>query len=300
MRILVTGSAGLIGTAITEGLSVSGHEVRCFDIRRNQAEDVRLAHSLYEACRDIDGVIHLAAVSRVVWAHHDPVLCTEVNVDGVRNLCSVVRSMRPAPWVLFASSREVYGQQDDLPVREDAQLRPCNNYARSKVSGEEMVNALREQGIVTAVARFSNVYGSTSDHPDRVVPAFARASAHGGRIYVEGAANVFDLTCVSDVTRGVLSMVEKLSKHQLLPPIHFTSGRGFTLGELAHLAKRHCTKDLEVHTASPRSYDVARFFGCTARAREILGWTHLIPIEEGFASMVRDYKADELLASCDA
>ena len=290
MRVLITGSSGLIGSALAEALSKRGHEIRCFDLRRNPREDVRIAHSLYEACRDVEGVIHLAAVSRVVWAHRDPVLCTEVNVGGVRNLCSAVRSMRPAPWVLFASSREVYGQQDELPVREDAELRPCNNYARSKVSGEEMVTALREHGVVTAVARFSNVYGSTADHPDRVVPAFARAAAHGGRIHVEGTANVFDFTYVSDVTRGVLSMVDQLSDGQLLPAIHFTTGRGFTLGELAYLAKRHCTKDLEVQPATPRSYDVSRFFGSPASAQQILGWSHLIPIEEGFASMVRAFE----------
>ncbi len=290
MRVLVTGSSGLIGTALAEALSMRGHDVRCFDIRRSPGEDVRNASSLHEACRGVDGVIHLAAVSRVVWAQRDPVLCTEVNEGGVRNLCSAVRSMRPAPWVLFASSREVYGQQDELPVREEAELRPCNNYARSKVCGEEVVSALREHGVVTAVARFSNVYGSPADHPDRVVPAFARAAAYGGRIQVEGSANVFDFTCVSDVARGVLSMVEHVSEGQLLPPIHFTTGRGFTLGELAHLAKRHRTKDLEVHPATPRSYDVARFFGSTARAREILGWSPQIPIEKGFASMVHAFQ----------
>jgi len=290
MRILITGSSGLIGSALAEALSTLGHEVRYFDLRRDPAEDVRIAHSVNEACRDVEGVVHLAALSRVVWAHRDPLLCTDVNVGGVRNLCSAVRSMQPAPWVLFASSREVYGQQDELPVREDAELRPCNNYARSKALGEEMVTALRDHGVVTAVARFSNVYGSTADHPDRVVPAFARAAAHGGRVYVEGAANVLDFTCVSDVTRGVLSMVELLTKRQLLPPIHFTTGRGFSLGDLAKLATRHCATELEAHPANPRSYDVSRFVGSTARAREILGWSHLVSIEQGFASLVRAFK----------
>ena len=68
------------------------------------------------------------------------------------------------------------------------------------------------------------------------------------------------------------------------------TGRGFTLGELADLAKRHCTKDLEVQPATPRSYDVSRFFGTPASAQQILGWSHLIPIEEGFASMVRAFE----------
>jgi len=273
-----------------EALSNLGHDVRPFDLRRVSTEDVRIAQSISAACQGVDGVIHLAAVSRVIWAHRDPALCAAVNEGGVQNLCSALKLMRPAPWVLFASSREVYGQQDELPVCEDASPQPCNNYARSKVVGEEMVTALRDLGVVTAIARFSNVYGHPSDHPDRVVPAFARTAALGGKVLVEGPENVFDFTNVTDVTRGVLLLVERLFEEQLLPPIHFTTGRAFTLGELAQLAKSHCRMTFNIQPSAPRSYDVSRFYGETTRAREILGWSHETTIEDGFASLVQAFR----------
>lgn len=61
MRILVTGSSGLIGTTLAEALSRRGNEVRCFDFRRSPTEEVRIAHSLHEACHGVDGVIHFGS-----------------------------------------------------------------------------------------------------------------------------------------------------------------------------------------------------------------------------------------------
>ncbi len=78
-----------------------------------------------------------------------------------------------APWVLFTSSREVYGQPDDLPATEATALRPMNVYGRSKVAGEQIAQAALRRGLRTAVVWLANVYGATGDHVDRVVPTFS-------------------------------------------------------------------------------------------------------------------------------
>lgn len=290
VRILITGSSGLIGSAMARVLSQYGHHIRPFDIRRRRFEDVRNTKALREACHDVDGILHFAAVSRVVWAQRDPALCTAVNEGGLGNLCDALRSAGRVPWLIFASSREVYGQQSVLPVHESAELRPCNIYARSKLAGEELVLGLREHGFVTAVVRFSNVYGSVYDYPDRVVPAFARAAVAGGVLRVEGTANMLDFTYIADVTSGVLKLVERVSAGDQLPPIHFTTGRGVTLGELAFLAQAQAQRSLEMQPHSPRDYDVSRFCGTTVRARELLDWVPRTSIEDGFAVLVRAYQ----------
>ncbi len=126
------------------------------------------------------------------------------------------------PWVVYASSREVYGDPATLPVPEDAPLEPVNIYGRSKAAAEAAVGRAREAGLATAIVRFSNVFGSTADHRDRVVPAFARAAATGGTISIEGAENTFDFTHVEDVGRGLALLVECLKDgHRALPPIHY-------------------------------------------------------------------------------
>lgn len=141
--------------------------------------DVTRLTDIEEAIQNCTGVVHLAAVSRVVWGQRDPDLCWRTNVAGLQNLIRLALAQRSKPWVLFSSSREVYGQAPSLPVAETTALNPLSVYARSKAEGERIVLGARNQGLQTAVLRLSNVYGCTKDHADRVIPAFAGAAVEG-------------------------------------------------------------------------------------------------------------------------
>lgn len=168
-KILVTGSEGLVGTALSAELRARGVAVAGLDLKlpaghpgRADVADGQAVEQLEDGC---GGIVHLAAVSRVVWAERDPERCWRINVDGTRNVLRAARGSQSRLWVLFASSREVYGEPTRLPVAEDAALRPMNVYGRSKAAGEDLVGELRDSGLTTAILRFSNVYGSTDDHP---------------------------------------------------------------------------------------------------------------------------------------
>jgi nucleoside-diphosphate-sugar epimerase len=186
VRILVTGAGGLIGSALVPLAERRGWDVRCLDIRREPGEDLRRPGVLEAAVAGVDGVVHLAAVSRVVWAERDPELCRATNVDVLGRLLGLLARQSSNPWLVFASSREVYGDAAEIPVAEDAPLRPMNVYARSKVAGERLVREAVDAGLRGSICRFSSVYGSVRDHADRVVMAFAGAAARGGAMRVEG------------------------------------------------------------------------------------------------------------------
>ena len=131
MRILVTGSEGLVGSALAAALRSLRHQVVGLDLVGDGPDhgDVRRAEDLARAVQGCVGVVHLAAISRVVWGERDPDACMATNLEGTRN---VVRScLESSPrWVLFASSREVYGQPEVLPATEDAPRQPVNVYGR--------------------------------------------------------------------------------------------------------------------------------------------------------------------------
>ena len=283
--ILITGSRGLIGSAVAKRLEAAGHEVRTFDVRDDPEQDIRRPAALSKALEGVDGVIHLAAVSRVVWAQADPDKTWTTNVEALESLVSAARGMSRSPWLVFASSREVYGEPINLPVAESAPLVPRNVYARSKVAGEAIVQAAAAEGLVANVARFSNVYGCIQDHHDRVVPAFARAAATGGVMRVEGADHLFDFTHIADVARGLHLLTDATATGERLDPIHFVTGHGTTLGQLADIAVRTSDGRATREPAEPRNYDVARFTGDPRRAREQLGWIAEIGINEGFAGL---------------
>lgn len=289
--ILVTGSSGLIGCAFAGLAAKGGLALRSFDLRENLAQDTRNPGALAAAIEDVEGVIHLAAVSRVVWAEHNPVLARETNVDALQSLLGMLLFAPRKPWLIFASSREVYGEQEHLPVAEDAELRPLNTYARSKVAGEELVEEARLAGLRAQIVRFSNVYGSIEDHADRVVPAFARAAATGGEIRVDGADNMFDFTHVDDAARGLYALCGAVRAGEVMPPVHFLTGQGTTLGELAALAQDCASRPLAVREAPSRKFDVSRFVGDPSRARELLGWQAQVPLEAGMAKLVGAFAA---------
>lgn len=290
-RILITGGRGLIGSALAGRLRSAGHEVMVFDVScRGQPMDILHADILAAAMAGCSGVVHLAAVSRVVWGQQDPLRCHEVNVDGTENVLRAASAAPRRPWVLMASSREVYGQADGLPVPESAPFQPLNAYAASKVAAERLAAAYRDAGVNVAVVRFSSVYGSIRDHADRVVPMFTRLAATGATLRVDGGDTTLDFTHIDDVTRALHQLTGCLaSGSRLMPPVHLVSGRGTTLRELAAMAISESGKG-RVQIGPARPYDVAEFTGDPARAERILGWRTKISLEEGISRMVSAWR----------
>lgn len=269
--ILVTGSAGLIGRHLCARLTEAGIVHRQFDLTHSLDQDSRNARSLELALRGVTGVVHLAAVSRVVWAERDPAKCQAINVDALRSLVDL-GSRNSRPWIIFASSREVYGRSTHSPIAEASPLNPINVYGRSKLAGEIIINEARESGLIANICRFSSVFGCHLDHPDRVAMAFATAAVRGGVMVLEGGTSMFDFTDVGDVVDGLMRLIAATQRSELLPPIHFVSGKGTTLSELAEMAMSYGSADVKMSEALPRSFDVHAFVGDPSRALSLLGW----------------------------
>lgn len=290
--ILVTGSAGLIGSAVVGALRGPLHHPRSFDLRSadpNERSDVRDFSSLCQAMEGCDGVIHLAAVSRVVWGEQDPDVCLATNVQGTRNVVRAAQQAKNRPWVLLASSREVYGQAAVLPATEDTPLRPLNVYARSKIEAERCVLGAREGGTRTAILRLSNVYGGVVDHEDRVIPAFVGAGLRNGTLRLDGAGSTFDFTHLEDTVRGIITTVQLLEKGEsTLPPIHLLTGKPTTLQQLADTVLELAESNARIEHAPARSYDVSRFFGDPRRARQWLGWEARVALRDGLLRLIRE------------
>jgi len=301
-HILVTGASGLVGTALCKALKMAGNECIGLDLRDSAdlCGNVCNSEDLSAALNGCEGIIHLAAVSRVVWGEQDPTLCHQTNVEGTRTVIKEALSQKEPPWMIFSSSREVYGQQLNLPVKEDVPLAPMNVYARSKVAGEQLVAEARQCGLQGSVLRLSNVYGCVNDHVDRVVPAFARGAVNGETLRVDGGNHTFDFTHLEDTVIGLIKMVELLRVERTAPPpLHLLTGCQTTLHELACLAVEVAGNSSKILEAPPRSYDVSHFSGDPGRAKEILGWESTISIREGMARLVKNFRELEVKAELE-
>jgi nucleoside-diphosphate-sugar epimerase len=292
--ILITGSAGLIGSAMRASLTASGHRTVGLDLKGDAAEqgDVRDADRCRTAVQGCRGIVHFAAVSRVIFGERDPESCWAINVNGLAKMLGAATEQDVPPWFVFASSREVYGRPTTLPATENSPLQPVNVYGRSKVEGESLVGEAGATGLRTAIIRLSNVYGRIDDHSDRVVPAFARAAAFGGEMRVDGACTTFDFTHVDDIVSAARKVIDilDLNGSPPLPPIHLVTGKATTLWQLAELANRLGSGRSSITEGPSRTFDVPHFVGSGVRARELLGWTPEITLTSGIQGLIDDFR----------
>lgn len=279
-RVLVTGSGGLVGTALLKRAAEGGFDAVPYDIRTGH--DICDPSGLAAALDGCDGIIHLAAISRVAWGEADPALTDHVNVTGTAVLLYTALTRKHRPWVVFASSREVYGDPERLPVTEDMRAAPVNRYGRSKATGEELVQAAAGDGLHTAIVRLSNVYGGENDHPDRAIPSLLNRALSGLDLHISGRGTFFDFTHVEDCVDGILTAARLLhGGNGPLPPVHLASGIAVSLGELADLILGLTGSPSRLIVGDARPFDVKGFVGDPARAAAVLGWRTATPLAEG-------------------
>lgn len=304
MKILVTGSSGLIGSTVCPLLEKDGHIVRRFDIRPPpseicttyfRTEELTDSEDRKRAIKGIDGVIHLAAVSRVLDAELDPSKCIDVNVRGTMELLHDIAKMDNPPWVIYGSSREVYGAASSIPVSEDQPLKPVNVYGESKVVAEYLVgNYSRSTKSPSIIFRFSNAYGSIHDHATRVIPAFVCASLTGSAIRIDGEDNIFDFTHVDDTARAIRAAVDHIEDGRLtgIETMNVASGRGTTLMQLARLVRTISGVNVPIIKRKPRDFDVGHFIGDPYRLESLLDIRCKIPMQVGIQRLLNDFRTN--------
>lgn len=288
-KILVTGSAGLIGSALIQKLKNNGYKVIDCDIRFVENPLSFFSEDIKPLLDECTGIIHLAAIARVIHGEQYPELCEQVNVSGTKKFLEFYKKLSHKPWLIYGSSREVYGNQDKLPVTESANFNPVNIYAKGKVEIENKVQELGSQGFNTIVLRFSNVYGGLLDHNDRVIPAFCINALKSYPIRIDGKECIFDFTYIEDVVAGILLTVEKMQTAQKIPtPIHFTACRSCSLEELVKIILKITGSKSLIDYKPPRNFDVTSFYGDFGNAQKLLGWKPQHSLEEGIEKFILD------------
>jgi len=229
MKFLVTGGAGFIGSNIVEELLKRSYSVRVLDnfstgkrenLRGfgNDVEliegDIRSYHIVRQAVQGIDTVLHQAALPSVPRSIHDPITTHEVNATGTLNILDAAKEAG-VKRIVFASSSSVYGDNPELPKREDMTPNPLSPYAVSKLAGEKYCQVFsRLYGIETVILRYFNVFGPRQDPNSQysaVIPKFIRAivNDHSPIIYGDGTQSR-DFTYVSNVVEAnILAAVIK-------------------------------------------------------------------------------------------
>ncbi|THK39485.1 NAD(P)-dependent oxidoreductase [Ensifer sp. MPMI2T] len=165
MKVLVTGSAGRVGSFVARQLLASGRQVRGFDLRSAGLEDAAFEEvvgafddreAASRACEGIDAVLHLGAF--MSWLAGDRDKLFRANVEGTRIVLEAAAAAKVGRFV-FASSGEVYPENkpEFQPITEDHPTKPLSPYGMTKLIGEELVKFQgRASAMETVILRFSH------------------------------------------------------------------------------------------------------------------------------------------------
>jgi GDP-4-dehydro-6-deoxy-D-mannose reductase len=314
VRLLVTGAGGFVGGHLVElvrrerpGTSLHGVVLPHGSLAWSAAPGARLLEADLDdpaaAAAVIDevrpeGIVHLAGQSSVQQSWLDPGGTLRTNVLGIVHLLDAARRLGLRPAVLVVGSAEEYGPvaEDQLPIREQAPLRPASPYAVSKVAQGALALLYGPAGGMRIVLTRTFHHTGPGRGEAFAESSFARQIAEieqGLREPVIEVGNldaVRDFTDVRDVVRAYLLLLEKGEAGQAY---NVCSGRGRRIREVldALVASSSASVQLRLDPARLRPADVPAQVGDPSRLRAATGWEPRIPLEQSLRDLLSDWRA---------
>ena len=275
MNILVTGGAGYVGSVLVPKLLKRGHRVTVLDIMwfGNQGlktvkhhpnlkivkGDIRDKNILKEALKDIDAVIHLAAVSNDPCGNLDPRLTKEINFEASHQLVKLAKKIGIKRFV-YASSSSVYGVKSEPQVTEDLPLTPLTIYSKTKVWAEKAILKENSPDFTTVILRPATVCGySPRMRLDLVVNILASHAIMNRKIIVFGGEQKRPNIHIDDMTDAYIAMLN-FPKAKISGEIFNVGFENHPVKKLAKMVKDVVGQDVIIETQpsdDPRSYHIS-------------------------------------------
>ena len=302
--ILVTGGGGFIGSHLCELLLSRGNDVICLDnFFTGSKNNIRhlLSNPSFELIRhdvtipielEVDAIYNLACPASPIHYQHDAVQTIRTNVLGAMNMLDLARRLRIP--ILQSSTSEVYGDPKEHPQRETywgnvnpIGIRSC--YDEGKRCAETLFfDYHRQYGLPIKVVRIFNTYGPRMLPNDgRVVSNFIVQALKDSDITIYGdGSQTRSFCCVTDLVAGLEAMMR--TPDGVTGPVNLGNPGEFSVRELAETIIRITgSKSKIVYKPLPQD-DPARRKPDVSLARELLGWTPSVSLEDGLRQTI-DY-----------
>jgi UDP-glucuronate decarboxylase len=301
MRTLVTGGAGFIGSHLCQRLLDDGHEVICLDnfftgskqniahlLGNNRFELIR--HDIIEPILlEVERIYNLACPASPVHYQYNPVKTVKTSVMGTINMLGMAKRVRAR--ILQASTSEVYGDPQVHPQTEDywgnvnpIGIRSCYDEGK-RVAETLMMDYHRQNGVDIRIVRIFNTYGPRmAENDGRVVSNFILQALRGEDITVYGDGSQTRSFCyVDDLVNGLIAMMDR---DNFTGPVNLGNPAETSILEFAERiialtgsSSRVVFKPLPADDPKQRQPDISL-------AGEKLGWSPVVPVEEGLQKTI--------------
>ncbi len=305
-HILITGGLGFIGSNLARPLVAAGAQVTLVDslipqyggnlfnveeiqdrVRINIA-DVRDPHSMAYLVQGQDYLFNLAGQTSHLDSMSDPYADLEINCRAQLSILEACHKHNPNIKIVFASTRQIYGKPDYLPVDEAHPLRPVDVNGINKIAGEWyhiLYNNI--YGIRACALRLTNTYGPRmriKDARQTFLGVWIRSLVEGQRFEVWGGEQLRDFTYVDDAVNALLVAAARDEANGRV--FNLGGFRVFSLKELAALVVKVNGAGEYAFRAFPadrKQIDIGDYYADFSSIKESLGWTPRVSEEEGLA-----------------
>ena len=299
-RVMITGGAGYVGSALVPRLIAEGFAVTVLD-RYDYGEDVfdelrgdprlrevkgdiRDPEAVARALGEASTVIHLACISNDPSYDLDPALGKSINFDAFRPLVQASKRAGVERFI-YASSSSVYGVKDEPLVTEELSRAPLTDYSKFKALCEDVLEEERTPGFTTVVVRPSTVCGYAKRlRLDLVVNILTNQAVHRRKITVLGGKQMRPNIHIQDMVGAYLQLLREPAA-KIDGQIFNVGGNNHTVSELAEIVRGVIDPGLPIEvkpTNDERSYKTS-----SEKIRRALGWEPRYTV----ADAVRDLKA---------
>ncbi len=325
-KILVTGGLGFIGSHTVVELQQVGFEVIIIDNLSNSSMDVlekitsitqikpaffkidlkdKSALKLFFDTQQVDGIIHFAAFKAVGESVLKPLDYYENNIVSLTNILQEMVSKNVTN-LIFSSSCTVYGQADELPITENAPIKPAESpYGNTKKINEEIIaDAVKAHGLKAISLRYFNPIGAHPSAkigelplgiPQNLIP-FITQTAAGilqelsvfGNDYstVDGTA-VRDYIHVVDLAKTHIAALNRLLQNRQksnYEVFNVGTGKGSSVLEVIQAFEKVSNTKLNYKIVARREGDITAAFADTTLANKELNWKAELSLEDALSS----------------
>jgi len=314
--VLVTGGAGFIGSNLCEALLEKGNKVVCLDnFATGKIEnleellkdsnftliegDIRKLEDCIIATKDVDYVLHQAALGSVPRSIKDPITSNEVNVSGFLNMLVAARDNGVKRFV-FAASSSTYGDSESMPKVEDIIGKPLSPYAITKYVNELYADIFsKTYGLETIGLRYFNVFGRKQDPNGAyaaVIPKFVSQLMKGESPVINGDGNYSrDFTYIDNVIQANLLCLVTTNDKAINTVYNVAYGDRNTLNDLMGYLKEYLSEydskisNIDVIYGPNRSGDIPHSHASIDKANENLNYNPQFTLQQGLKEAVKWY-----------
>ena len=312
-RILVTGGLGFIGSNLAERLVALGAKVVVVDSLvpeyggnlfnvvgledkvRTNISDVRDEHSLRYLIQGQDYLFNLAGQTSHLDSMQDPYTDLEINCRAQLSILEACRKYNPGVKIVFASTRQIYGKPEYLPVDEKHLLRPVDVNGINKMAGEWYhILYNNVHGIPACTLRMTNTYGPrmrVKDARQTFLGLWIRLLVEGKPFEVWDESQLRDFTYVHDAVDALLlAAASETSNGQVF---NLGGERIISVKDLADLLVQVNGRGDYVIRSFPsdrKRIDIGDYYADFSSIRSVLGWQPKIPLPEGLAATLSFYR----------